>query len=152
MIPKKELLNVPVTCLPFDEQIMLMLRWAKMRTSKVVCLANVHMLMEAYWNPAFKTILQKADLVTPDGKPLVLMLRRLGVYHQNQVAGMDVFLNLCNLAESTGVGIYFLGSTNEILAKIKQKLDREYPILKIAGMTAIPHLSIEEIYSNRDTE
>lgn len=110
------------------------------------------MLMEAYWNPAFKTILQKADLVTPDGKPLVLMLRRLGVYHQNQVAGMDVFLNLCNLAESTGVGIYFLGSTNEILAKIKQKLDREYPILKIAGMTAIPHLSIEEIYSNRDTE
>lgn len=152
MIPKKELLNVPVTCLPLDEQIMLMLRWAKMRTSKVVCLANVHMLMEAYWHPAFKTILQKADLVTPDGKPLVLMLRRLGIHHQNQVSGMDVFLNLCNLAESTGVGIYFLGSTNEILAKIKQKLNCEYPILKIAGMKAIPHLSIEEIYANRDTE
>jgi N-acetylglucosaminyldiphosphoundecaprenol N-acetyl-beta-D-mannosaminyltransferase len=152
MIPKKELLNVPVTCLPLDEQIMLMLRWAKMRTSKVVCLANVHMLMEAYWHPAFKTILHKADLVTPDGKPLVLMLRRLGIHHQNQVSGMDVFLNLCNLSESTGVGIYFLGSTNEILAKIKHKLNCEYPILKIAGMKAIPHLSIEEIYANRDTE
>jgi N-acetylglucosaminyldiphosphoundecaprenol N-acetyl-beta-D-mannosaminyltransferase len=152
MIPKKELLNVPVTCLPFDEQIMLMLRWAKIRNSKVVCLANVHMLMEAYWHPIFKNILHKADLVTPDGKPLVLMLRRLGVYHQNQVAGMDVFLNLCNLAESTGVAVYFLGSTNEILEKIKQKLDREYPILKVAGMKAIPHLSIEEIYTHRDTQ
>lgn len=152
MIPKKELLNVPVTCLPFDEQIMLMLRWAKMRCSKVVCLANVHMLMEAYWHTSFKNVLHKADLVTPDGKPLVLMLRGLGVYNQNQVAGMDVFLNLCNLAESTNVSIYFLGSTNEILEKIRHKLEQEYPILKIAGMKAIPYVSIEDIYSNRDTE
>jgi len=71
MIPKKELLDIPVTCLPFEEQIMLMVRWAKLRTSKVVCLANVHMLMEAYWNPTFADVLHQADLVTPDGKPLV---------------------------------------------------------------------------------
>ena len=152
MIPKIELLDIPVACLPFDEQIMLMLRWAKMRSSKIVCLANVHMLMEAYWHPGFRSILQKADLVTPDGKPLVLMLRRLEIYHQNQVAGMDIFLNLCNLAENTGIAIYFVGSTNEILEKIKHKLDREYPILKIAGMRAIPHLSINKIYADRDNE
>ena len=79
MIPKKELLQVPVTCLPFEEQIMLMLRWAKLRASKVVCLANVHMIMEAYSSPSFKKVLQKADLVTTDGKPLVLMLHQLGV-------------------------------------------------------------------------
>jgi len=48
------------------------------------------MLMEAYWNPTFADVLHQADLVTPDGKPLVLMLRRLGIKHQNQVAGMDV--------------------------------------------------------------
>ncbi len=152
MIPKKELLNVPITCLPFDEQIMLMLRWAKMRCSKVVCLANVHMLMEAYWHTSFKNILYKADLVTPDGKPLVMMLRSLGVHNQNQVSGMDVFLNLCNLAESTNVSIYFLGSTNEILEKIRHKIEQEYPILKIAGMKAIPYLSIEEIRSQQDAE
>lgn len=152
MIPKIELLDIPVACLPFDDQIMLMLRWAKMRSSKIVCLANVHMLMEAYWHPGFRSILQKADLVTPDGKPLVLMLRRLEVYHQNQVAGMDIFLNLCNLAENMGIAIYFVGSTNEILEKIKHKIDREYPILKIAGMRAIPYLSINKIYVERDNE
>ena len=152
MIPSKKLLNVPVTCLPFEEQIMLILRWAKVRQSKAVCLANVHMIMEAYKNPLFKKVLYQADLVTPDGKPLVLMLRRLGILHQNQVAGMDVFLNLCDLAEKTGIAIYFLGSTEDILEKMKRKLEREYPILKVAGMKAIPFISIDEIFKRQNTE
>lgn len=152
MIPKRELLDIPVTCLPFEEQIMLMLRWAKMRASKVVCLANVHMLIEAYKNPTFAKVLHDADLVTPDGKPLVVMLRKLGIKNQNQVAGFDVFLNLCDLAEQTGTKVYFLGSTEDILQKMKQRLNREYPILKIAGMKAPSNISVQEILSNRNSD
>ena len=150
MIPKRKLLDIPVTCLPFEEQIMLMLRWAKIRASKVICLANVHMLIEAYRNPTFAKVLHDADLVTPDGKPLVIMLRKLGIKNQNQVAGFDVFLNLCDLAEQTGTKVYFLGSTEDILKKMKQKLNREYPILQIAGMKAPPNISIPEIINNKD--
>lgn len=150
MIPTQKLLNIPITCLPFEEQTMLILRWAKMRASKVVCLANVHMLMEAYWNPSFEKVLSQADLVTPDGKPLVVMLRKLGIFNQNQVAGMDVFLNLCDLAEQMGIGVYFLGSSEEILQKIESKLDKEYPVLKVSGMNAIPPVSIEDIATNID--
>jgi N-acetylglucosaminyldiphosphoundecaprenol N-acetyl-beta-D-mannosaminyltransferase len=150
MIPKKEVINVPLTCVPFDEQMMLILRWAKTRASKAVCLANVHMLMEARSNPWYKEVLRKADLVTPDGKPLVMMLRGLGIMHQNQVAGMDVFENLCDLAEKAGISVYFLGSTPEILDKMKQRIDREYPILKIAGMNSIPFMSVDEIRATKD--
>lgn len=152
MIPTKDLLNIPVTCLPFEEQIMLILRWAKLRTSKVVCLANVHMLIEAYRDRTFANVLQNADLVTPDGKPLVLMLRRLGIKHQNQVAGMDVFLNLCDLAQQTGIKVYFLGSTENMLQKIERKLAYEYPILQVAGMKAIPYVATEDISKCRDRE
>lgn len=152
IIPAEKLLNIPVACLPFEEQIMLMLRWAKIRASKIVCLANVHMIMEAYSNPIFKKVLDQADLVTPDGRPLVWMLRKLGIHNQNQVAGMDVFLNLCDLAENAGIKIYFLGSTEDILIKIKNKLNQEYPILKVAGMKAIPYISIDEIFQSQDRE
>ncbi len=150
MIPKKEVINVPLTCVPFDEQMMLILRWAKTRASKAVCLANVHMLMEARRNPWYKEVLRKADLVTPDGKPLVMMLRGLGIMHQNQVAGMDVFENLCDLAEKAGISVYFLGSTPEILGKMKQRIEQEYPILKIAGMNSIPFMSVDEIRATKD--
>ncbi|WP_237743517.1 WecB/TagA/CpsF family glycosyltransferase [Pleurocapsa sp. PCC 7319] len=108
--------------------------------------------MEAYRNSSFKKVLHQADLVTPDGKPLVWMLRLLGIYHQNQVPGMEVFLYLCNLAEKTGIPIYFVGSTEDILSKIRQKLDQEYPILKVAGMKSIPLMSIDEIRRTKDRE
>lgn len=152
MIPTKNLLDIPVTCLPFEEQIMLILRWAKARTSKVVCLANVHMLIEAYRDRSFADVLRNADLVTPDGKPLVVMLQKLGIKHQNQVAGMDVFLNLCDLAQQTGIGVYFLGSTEQILQQIEHKLSDEYPILKVAGMKAIPYIATEDIARDYDRE
>ena len=150
MIPTRKLLNVPVTCLPFEEQIMLILRWAKARDSKFVCLANVHMVMEAYKNQIFAQVLHQADLVTPDGKPLVLMLRRMGIFNQNQVAGMDVFLNLCDLGEKSGTKVYFLGSTLDILEKMKRRLNRDYPILQVVGMKSIPFMSIEEMSQSRD--
>ena len=149
MIPKKEVINIPLTCVPFDEQMMLILRWAKMRASKAVCLANVHMLMEAERNASYRKVLHQADLVTPDGKPLVLMLQRLGILHQNQVAGMDVFENLCDLAEKAGISVYFLGSTEDILDKMKQRISQEYPILKVAGMKSIPFMSVDEIRASR---
>lgn len=150
MIPKKEVINIPLTCVPFDEQMMLILRWAKMRASKAVCLANVHMLMEAERNASYRQVLHQADLVTPDGKPLVLMLRRLGILHQNQVAGMDVFENLCELAQQAGISVYFLGSTEDILDKMKQRISQDYPILKVAGMKSIPFMSVDEIRATRD--
>ena len=150
MIPKKEVINIPLTCVPFDEQMMLILRWAKMRVSKAVCLANVHMLMEAKHNVFYRQVLHQADLVTPDGKPLVLMLRRLGILHQNQVAGMDVFENLCELAQQAGISVYFLGSTEDILDKMKQRISQDYPILKVAGMKSIPFMSVDEIRATRD--
>ena len=152
MIPKKEVINVPLTCIPFDEQMMLILRWAKTRASKAVCLANVHMLMEARRNPWYKDVLRKADLVTPDGKPLVLMLRRLGIMHQNQVAGMEVFENLCDLAQDANISVYFLGSTPEILDKMERRIKDEYPILKIAGMKSIPFMSVDEIRETKDDD
>ena len=82
-----KVINVPVTALSFDMQIDLMTKWAKARESRGIFVANVHMLVEAHQDPAFATIMQTADVVTPDGMPLVWMLRRLGNPSQNRVAG-----------------------------------------------------------------
>ena len=44
--PTKLTIGSPVTALPFDAQIDVMMDWARARLSKVVCIANVHMLVE----------------------------------------------------------------------------------------------------------
>jgi UDP-N-acetyl-D-mannosaminuronic acid transferase (WecB/TagA/CpsF family) len=55
-LPKQRVLDFPITALRFDDQIQTILRWAIARESKTVCVANVHMLMEAHWNRYTKTI------------------------------------------------------------------------------------------------
>ncbi|MCW6037315.1 WecB/TagA/CpsF family glycosyltransferase [Spirulina subsalsa FACHB-351] len=138
LIPSKRLISSSVTALRLEEQVQTMLAWAQQHMSKSVCVANVHMLMEAHWHPDFAQILNDSDLVTPDGMPLVWMLRLLGATTQDRVAGMDILLKSCTLAQYCGVSVYFVGSHPEILAQMREKLQQQFPQLEIAGMEPLP--------------
>lgn len=128
----------PVTALPFDAQIEMMLKWASSRKSKVVCVANVHMLVEAYYHSELASVLENADMVTPDGMPLVWMMRLMGAPYQNRVAGMDILLSLCKSATARNIKIFFLGSQSTILEKMRTKLEHDFPNLQIVGMEPLP--------------
>lgn len=133
-----KLISSPVTALPFEAQINMMLEWASNYASKVVCVANVHMLMEAYWHPDLSSVLENADLVTPDGMPLVWMMKLMGASEQDRIAGMDILLALCQLAQPQNIRIFFLGSEAMILEKMRIKLEDNFPNLQIAGMEPLP--------------
>jgi N-acetylglucosaminyldiphosphoundecaprenol N-acetyl-beta-D-mannosaminyltransferase len=143
-LPTQKVLDFPITALRFDKQIQIILQWAIERESKSVCVANVHMLMEAHWHPDFASVLRSADLVTPDGMPIVWMMRYMGVRHQDRVAGMDIFLALCQQAQAKNLSVLFLGSHTEILSRIKKRLDQEFPQLKIAAMEPLPFRPLTE--------
>jgi len=136
--PSRSVIGFPVTALPLKAQIDLILEWAKACFSKVVCIANVHMLIEAYQDPNFASVLSGADLVTPDGMPLVWMLRLMGAPNQDRVAGLDVLIALCHAASSDNVSIFFIGSQPSILDRMRKRLETEFPNLKIAGMEPLP--------------
>ena len=148
-IPTRDLINSPVCILSFEEQINQIIVWAKSCQSRIVCVANVHMLVEAAQNLNFATVLKKADLVTPDGMPLVLMLKLMGVDRAERVAGMDIFLSTCQRAAQAELSIFLLGSKPEILDKICRRLKQEFPTLIIAGVKSPPFIPI---ISNLDLE
>ncbi|MBF2075318.1 MAG: WecB/TagA/CpsF family glycosyltransferase [Synechococcales cyanobacterium C42_A2020_086] len=136
--PIQSVIGFPVTALPFDAQIDLVLTWASQRLSKVVCVANVHMLMEAHSDSTFGTVLKRADLVTPDGMPLVWLMKLMGASNQDRVAGMDILIALCERLSTQNVSVFFLGSQPEILERMRARLNREFPQLQIAGMEPLP--------------
>ncbi|AFY34479.1 WecB/TagA/CpsF family glycosyltransferase [Calothrix sp. PCC 7507] len=143
-LPTKKVLDFPITALGFNEQIQTIMKWAIAKESKAVCVANVHMLMEAHWHPEFASVLCNADLVTPDGMPLVWMMRRLGAHYQDRVAGMDIFLALCQLMQTQNISISFVGSQTEILSKMRKRLEQEFPQLQIAVMEPLPFHPLTE--------
>ncbi|RUT00266.1 UDP-N-acetyl-D-mannosaminuronic acid transferase [Dulcicalothrix desertica PCC 7102] len=143
-LPTKKVLDFPITALKLDDQVQTILDWAVERESKTVCVANVHMLMEAHWNPEFANILKGADIVTPDGMPLVWMMRQMGARYQDRVAGMDIMMSLCKLAEAKNISVFYLGSQSEILSRMRKRLNKEFPRLKIAAMEPLPFRPLTE--------
>lgn len=142
--PSKPVIGFPVTAIPLNSQLDVMVTWAKQRLSKVVCVANVHMLIEGNKNPGFASVLRDADLVAPDGMPLVWMLRMMGGIEQDRAAGLDILHGLCTLAAQNNVSVFFLGSHSMILEQMQTKLAQDYPELTIAGMEPLPFRPMTE--------
>lgn len=136
--PTRCVIGFPIAALPFDSQIDVIVKWAKAGLSKVVCIANVHMLVEGYNDAKFSDLLHSADMLTPDGMPLVWMLNLQGLRNQDRVAGLDVLAATCKEAEAQGLGVFFLGSHPAILEQMQVRLNQEYPNLIISGIEPLP--------------
>ena len=134
----QSVIGFPVTVESFDVQVDTMLDWARQRLSKAVCVANVHMLVEAKCHDGFARVLHRADMLTPDGMPLVWVTSRLRKQKQDRVAGMDILLSLCEKAAKEDVSVFFIGSTPDVLWNMKQRLNKDFPELQIAGMESPP--------------
>jgi len=117
------------------------------KKSSYTCVANVHMLVEAYTNPSFASIVNNADMITPDGMPLTWGLKLLHGVRQDRVAGMDLLPDILREAEQKAIPVYFYGGTEKMLAGIEDYMPLHYPKLRIAGLYSPPfrEMSREEI-------
>ena len=93
-------------------------------------------------HPELLDILRKADLVTPDGMPMVWASRLLGTPLRERVTGADLVPRLAEAAAAHGKSIYFLGGRADVGKHAAEKLKNEYPDLKIAGIDS-PFVRIE---------
>jgi len=119
----------------FIDQI---LHLAQTKISSYICVMNVHMLMEAHQDKNFANIVNNADMTTPDGMPLVLGLNSLYNSNQVRVAGMDLISSLLSGAEKEKTGVFFYGSTDDVLDIIRVKCYKDYPDLIISGSYSPP--------------
>ena len=111
------------------------------RVPSYVCFANVHMLVEANKDKAFQKIINEADVVAPDGKPVSVFLRLSQRIRQERVCGMDIFPVLLQKAEEFGKSVYFYGTTDILLRRIVEKTRARFPLLRIAGYHSPPFKS-----------
>src|SRR5215204_7751281 len=108
-------LGMRVDALNYGDSTKRVLEWARAGQSRYVCVANVHMAMEAFDSEEFKEVVNSADLVTPDGRPLVWALRLLGARGASQVRGTDLTTTVLERATCENVPIGLYGGTSELL-------------------------------------
>lgn len=103
---------------------------------RYVCVANVHMLTIANQTPNFKTVLENASLVIPDGMPLVWTQKIKGIKAAQRVSGPDLMLELCKLCSQNSQSIFLLGANQATLDLLSKNLVAQFPGLVIAGTHA----------------
>ena len=106
--------------------------WAAAGESRYVCVAPVCSVMEAFVSPQFQRVMNGADLVTPDGVPVVWALRLLGHKSATRVYGPDLTPVLLEMASESGLPVGFYGGTPEALRLLLEVVTRRFPELRIA--------------------
>lgn len=134
----RHILGIHVDATSYPDATQRILEWARRRTSRYVCIANVHMIMEAFAEPTFARVVNSATLVTPDGVPLVWALRMLGVKAASRVYGPTLTLYVCEAAAIANVPIGLYGGTPESLAAFVSFLQKRFLGIQIVCQIAPP--------------
>jgi N-acetylglucosaminyldiphosphoundecaprenol N-acetyl-beta-D-mannosaminyltransferase len=142
VLQHRQILRMRVDATSYDRATHQVLSWAQHREHRYVCVANVHMAMEVYDSPRFAEIVNQADLVTPDGMPLVWALRWFGIPDAERVYGPTLVLRICAAAAQQRVSIGLYGGTPESLAAFVEFLESSFPGIEIVCQIAPPFRSI----------
>jgi N-acetylglucosaminyldiphosphoundecaprenol N-acetyl-beta-D-mannosaminyltransferase len=125
------ILGMKVSPTDYGHASELICEWSSRRLSKYVCVANVSSVMEAYDSERFQRVMNEADLVTPDGMPLVWGLRLLGRSHATRVYGPELMPLLLEKAAKRGLTVGFYGAAPETLERLLRVMRARYPGLRI---------------------
>lgn len=98
-----------------------------------VITANPIMIMAALEDPAYKQIMQEAELVVPDGTGIVWAANKAGEPVAERVAGFDLLHELMREGERQRWKVYLLGSTGEVIQEAARRLSMQYPGTEIVG-------------------
>lgn len=104
----------------------------------LACL-NPHSYVVSRGDPQFSAALGGADWLVPDGVGVVLASRIRGGRIRQRVTGSDVFHGLSRMMDrESRYSVFFLGSTEGVLASIRARMARDYPGIRVAGTYSPP--------------
>jgi len=140
----RRILGMRVDATSYAETAAAVTAAARARRGGMIFVAPVSMVMAAFDDPEFRRIVNSADRVTPDGVPLVVALRWLGIPEATRVYGPSLMPFLCAHAAAEGLRVGFFGGTPETLAAMTAKLSSRHPALDVGYAFAPPFRPLTE--------
>jgi len=109
-----------------------------------ICVATVHMVIEAQKDSRFREIVNSSFKVTPDGMPLYLYLKFQGFKNCERLRGTDITNYICGVCERGNVPVGFYGGEENTLKLLANRIKEKYPELKINYLFSPPFRELDE--------
>lgn len=116
------------------------------RETVVMSCANPHSLVTANQDHTFREALHDADYLIADGVGVTALQRVLYGQRCPRITGHDFFCAIHQALSVYGTQklhrkgrVFFFGSSPQVLAKIQERFERDYPDLTLCGVLSPPY-------------
>ncbi len=127
------ILGVNVSQVNMDEAVCAASQFLETDGLSMIFTPNSEIILYASNNPDYCEVINKADMIVPDGIGVVYGAKILGEKLEERVAGYDLVVNLFSVMAKKGQSVYLLGAKPGIAETAAENLINKYPGLKIAG-------------------
>ena len=130
---KVSVTTIPQACAAMED-------WIKNRQKAYVCVAPVSTIVDCQSDPEYRDIVNKADMVTPDGMPVVWIGKWLGHQEIERTYGPDLMETFCGLSQDKGYKHFLYGGAESTCQLLESVLKKRFPKISIVGRYSPPFM------------
>jgi N-acetylglucosaminyldiphosphoundecaprenol N-acetyl-beta-D-mannosaminyltransferase len=144
-VRRMSIVGTPISSISLSRLLGIFEQWIADPRDRYVVFRDVHGVVAARNDVDLARAHKGADIVAPDGMPLVWALRALGA-SASRVCGPDTLLAACEYGLSRGWKHYFYGGGSGVAERLVHELSLKCPGLNVVGIQSPPFrkLSAEE--------
>ncbi|MGI5891330.1 MAG: WecB/TagA/CpsF family glycosyltransferase [Bacillota bacterium] len=108
-------------------------QFSKSEKNNYIVTLNAEIIYKAQEDAELLEIINKADLVTPDGTGVLWAARKLSEPLKERVTGIDLMVQICKQAHHTGWRLYLFGGMPGIADTAAANIKQRFPDINIVG-------------------
>jgi len=127
------ILGVNIDKITLDEAVERVKSFLKNDATNAIYTPNTEIVMLARKDCEFKNLLNRADLIIPDGIGLVYASRIKKKPLPERVTGVDLSNKILEIANDNGYSIFILGGKDGVAKEATENISKKYQNIRIAG-------------------
>ncbi len=130
---KVKIFGVNIYNVTLDETSSLLEEYLKGDSIKAIYTPNTEIVMAAKKDHKLKDLINKGDLVIPDGIGLIYGSRIKKKPLKERVTGFDTSMKLLEIANANSYSLYLLGGKDGVARDAAENISLKYPNIKVVG-------------------
>lgn len=135
-LPPFRVLGVRIDAVQIPDVISRMQEWIEARgATRFIAVTGMHGVTEAHRDAYVGSVLSAADLVVPDGMPLVWLARRQGRPLRRRVYGPELMTAFCEQTSSRRYRHFFYGGAPGVAERLAATFAQRFGVLAVGSFT-----------------